>query len=276
MALHQDDLMVVQKHDGAQEIRKATIQQLSDYLQTTDSVVYKGLANFSQAGEEPATRNQGDLYINNGPDDGAWNWAAGNSGGVTVVNTGDRAIWNATDNTWDVIQSSGGGSGTGGVSEVTGSLPIEVENGATSSPNVTVNDATEGSSGVVTLASNQDVIDGASGVVVTADQLKSTNDQIGILVSGNVTTIIPVDPIEVDTDGTNSSSPTSPAISVKESAVGQKGVVEKYDATTDPGDPSSQPTYAQWVATLDATGFVTFKAVAQHFLWADFSGLEDA
>ena len=86
MALHEDDLMVVQKHDGANEIRKATIKQLSDHLQTTNSVNYEGLRNFSQAGEEPGTRFKGDLYINNGPADGAFAWPAGNGQGITVVN----------------------------------------------------------------------------------------------------------------------------------------------------------------------------------------------
>ena len=57
--------MVVQKASGAQEIRKATMQQLSDFLQTSDTVSYKGTANFTQSGEElPATKNTGDLYIN--------------------------------------------------------------------------------------------------------------------------------------------------------------------------------------------------------------------
>ena len=127
MALHQDDLMVVQKHDGANEIRKATIQQLSDYLQATDSVAYKGLKNFTVndvgGAGEPTTKNIGDLYINNALNTGAWAWSA-NSGSVTTVEPGDRAIWNGSQ--WDVITS---GSGDVGVTEVTGSLPIQIEDG---------------------------------------------------------------------------------------------------------------------------------------------------
>ena len=127
MALHQDDLMVVQKHDGANEIRKATIQQLSDYLQATDSVAYKGLKNFTVndvgGAGEPTTKNVGDLYINNALATGTWAWSA-NSGGVTTVEPGDRAIWNGSQ--WDVITS---GSGDVGVTEVTGSLPIQIEDG---------------------------------------------------------------------------------------------------------------------------------------------------
>ena len=54
MALEASDLMVVQKQSGAKEIRKATLQALSDYIQTSPGVVYKGVADFTNAGENPA------------------------------------------------------------------------------------------------------------------------------------------------------------------------------------------------------------------------------
>ena len=47
MALESTDLLVVQKQSGAKEIRKASLSQLSDYLQAEPGVVYKGLANFT-------------------------------------------------------------------------------------------------------------------------------------------------------------------------------------------------------------------------------------
>ena len=50
MALEANDLMVVQKQSGAKEIRKATLQALSDYMQTSPGVVYKGVADFTNAG----------------------------------------------------------------------------------------------------------------------------------------------------------------------------------------------------------------------------------
>ena len=279
MALHNDDLMVVQKHDGANEIRKATIQQLSEFLQTTESVNYKGLANFSQAGEEPATRFQGDLYINNGPADGTFAWPAGNGQSITVVQPGDRAIWNQDENDWDLIQS---GAGDVGVTEITGSIPIVVENGDSESPNITVNDASTSAKGVVTLASAQDVTDGSAGVVVTADQLKITNDNLAGAIGGGVTSINAQDPLEVLTDGSEGSSVNAPVLKIKVAAVGQQGSVAKYDATTTVGDPSGGSDgagdggYAGWLGTLDAAGYVTFKAVGENFVWADFSGLEDA
>ena len=170
MALHKDDLMVVQKHDGANEIRKATIEQLSDFLQTSDTVVYKGSRNFTvvdPAGSEvndpskgePTDKNKGDLYINSASADGTWAWSA-NSGSITDVKPGDRCIWNGT--AWDVFTS---GVNDSGVIEVTGSLPVVIENGASESPNVTVNVATDTATGVVKLATNAEA---AAGVSTTA------------------------------------------------------------------------------------------------------------
>jgi len=312
MALHKDDLMVVQKHDGANEIRKATIEQLSDFLQTSDTVVYKGTANFTINGEEPGTKSTGDLYINSALIDGTWAWSA-NSGSITAVKPGDRCIWNGTQ--WDLFTS---GVDDSGVTEVTGSLPIEIENGESASPNVTVKDATDSTTGVVKLASAQDITDGSAGAVVTAAQLddaignvtvpdatedvkgivelatdaevgtgeagkvvtaaqlKTTNDLISSSGGGTVTNVTGSDPIEVV------SNTSTPVISIKDAAVSQKGAVEKYDATTAVGDPSGgsdgagDSGYAGWVGTLDSTGYVTFKAIAEKFVWADFSGLEDA
>jgi len=312
MALHNDDLLVVQKHDGANEIRKATIEQLSDFLQTSDTVVYKGTANFTLNGEEPGAKSTGDLYINSALTDGTWDWSA-NSGGITAVKPGDRCIWNGTQ--WDVFTS---GVDDSGVTEVTGSLPIVIENGVSASPNVTVNDATDSTTGVVKLASAQDITDGSAGAVVTAAQLddaiqnvtvpeattnvkgivelatdaevatgeadkvvtaaqlKDTNDAISASGGGTVLNVTGTDPIEV-ANGT-----VNPVVSIKDAAVGQKGAVVKYDATTDPGAPSGGSDgvgaggYDGWVGTLDATGYVTFKAVAENFVWSDFSSLEDA
>ena len=59
MALESTDLLVVQKQSGAKEIRKASLSQLSDYLQAEPGVVYKGLANFTDGAEEPATKKYG-------------------------------------------------------------------------------------------------------------------------------------------------------------------------------------------------------------------------
>ena len=260
--------MVVQKASGAQEIRKATMQQLSDFLQTSDTVTYKGTADFTNGGELPATRNNGDLYINSALATGTWAWGQ-NSGGITDVDPGDRAIWNGTD--WDIIQS---GTGDSGVTEVQGTLPIIVTDGDTDTPVVSVRDATTAVNGVVTLASAQDVVDGSTGVVVTADQLKDTNDQLSVIAGGGITAILPVDPIVVKTDGSDASTLNTPAISIKDAAVSQKGAVEKYDSSTDIGAPGGN--YAVWVASFDDTGYITLQAAGDVFAPRDFSILDDA
>ena len=268
MALEANDLMVVQKASGAQEIRKATMQQLSDFLQTSDTVTYKGTADFTNGGELPATRNNGDLYINSALATGTWAWGQ-NSGGITDVDPGDRAIWNGTD--WDIIQS---GTGDSGVTEVQGTLPIIVTDGDTETPVVSVRDATTAVNGVVTLASAQDVVDGSTGVVVTADQLKTTNDNLAGAIGGGVTSITGIDPIQTYTDGTEGSTINGPVIMIEDAAVGQKGAVTKYDSSTDIGTPSGD--YATWVASFDNTGYITLQAAGDVFAPRDFSILDDA
>ena len=270
MALESNDLMVVQKASGANEIRKATIQQLSDYLQATETVVYRGAADFTNSSEEPAQKNLGDLYINNAVADGTWAWSA-NSEGITDVSPRDRAIWNGTN--WDIIQSNGGGSS--GVIEVQGTLPIIVQDGDTATPVVTVRTATTTEDGVCILASAQDVVDGSAGKVVTADQLKDTNDQLSVIAGGGMTGLIEVDPIQVFTDGTNASTTNTPAIGIKDAAVGQKGASEKYDKSVNIGSPVADG-YATWVASFDNTGFVTFQTVGENFVPSNFSNLADA
>ena len=264
MALHQDDLMVVQKHDGANEIRKATIQQLSDYLQATDSVAYKGLKNFTVndvgGAGEPTTKNIGDLYINNALVTGTWAWSA-NSGSVTTVEPGDRAIWNGSQ--WDVITS---GSGDVGVTEVTGSLPIQIEDGDTDSPNVKIRAASTTESGsVARLAEAADVAKdgtGDSAAVVTADLLKATNIALDAASAGGVTTVLGEDPIVISTDGTNSSTTTQPSIAIKDASSSQKGAI----ATQEIGSA-----VATGVDVAATPGYVD-----AYYLIKDFSSLGDA
>ena len=165
--------------------------------------------------------------------------------------------------------------GEGGVTEVQGTVPIIIQDGNTATPVVTVRTATTAQDGVCTLASAQDVVDGSTGKVVTADQLKDTNDQLGVLAGGGMTALIEVDPIQVFTDGTNASTTNTPAIGIKDASVGQKGASEKYDKTTDIGSPAADG-YATWVASFDNTGFVTFQAIGENFVPSDFSNLADA
>ena len=275
MALESTDLIVVQKQDGAKEIRKASLTQLSDYLQTEAGVTYKGTANFTDAGEEPTTKNVGDMYINDGVGaPGTWAWSA-NAEGITDVYAGDRCLWNGTN--WDVMQS---GAGDVGVTEVQGSLPIEIK-GTSETPVVEIKTATTTDAGVVArLATDADVTantgSGSTSAVVTADLLKKSNEDILSATSGGLTSVQGVDPIEVETDGNNGSTINSPAVSIKDSAIGQKGAIAKFDSDTDLGSPSDSIDYGTWVATVDDTAALTAKGAAANFVYANFSALAEA
>lgn len=273
MALEPTDLLVVQKQSGAQEIRKASLQQLNDYLQTEPGVVYKGQANFTDGAEEPASKNTGDLYINNAPAAGTWAWSA-NSGGITNVTPGDRALWNGAE--WDIIQS---GADDIGVSAVTASLPLAVT-GTAAEPNIISNQATTTDPGhVARLATDADVAKDGTGstvAVVTADLLKATNTALDGAIAGGVSNIIGQDPITVTTDGTDGSSTTSPAIGIEDGAIGQKGAVALFDGDVDLGNPGDAADYATWISGLDNTLAVTIQGAAKKFAVRDFSSLADA
>lgn len=273
MALESTDLLVVQKQSGAKEIRKASLSQLSDYLQSEPGVTYKGLANFTDGAEQPLTKNQGDLYINNAPGDGTWAWSA-NTNGITDVRPGDRALYNGT--TWDIVQS---GTSDSGVTSVTASLPLSVA-GTSDEPNIESRQATVTDSGhVARLATNADVAKDGTGsttAVVTADLLKATNIALDATIADGVTNVIAQDPITVTTDGTDGSSTNSPAIGIENGAIGQKGAVELYDGDTGISKPSDSVDYATWVATLDDTKVMSMQATAKNFVISDFSALEEA
>ena len=349
MALESTDLLVVQKQSGAKEVRKASLSQLSDYLQAEPGVTYRGTANFTDGSEEPGTKQTGDLYINDAPGSGTWAWST-NTDGIVTVEPGDRALYNGA--TWDVIQS---GVGDAGVTVVTASLPISVT-GTAEEPNIESRQAsttdsghvarlataadvdgtigTGSSSAVVTadllkqvnvdignldtgvttvdasaplsvsgttaepvvesreanttdsghvqrLATAADVAKdgtGDSSAVVTADLLKQTNIGLDAATAGGLTTVIGVDPIEVTTDNSEGegSSTTSPAIAIKNSAIGQRGAISILDDGTVFGNPADSADYATWVATLDATQAMTANVTAKNFVYADFSALEDA
>ncbi len=260
MALEATDLLVVQKQSGGKEVRKASLQQLNDYLQTEPGVVYKGQANFTDAAQEPGSKNVGDLYINDAPGAGTWAWAAGvNSNSITNVVPGDRALWNGTQ--WDVIQS---GTDDAGVTSVTGSLPITIS-GTAAEPNVEIEQATTTAAGAIArLATAADVTPDGTGettAVVTADLLKQTNIDLAAATSGGLTSVQGVDPIEVATTG-GGATVNSPEIKIKDAGFTQKGAVvlqETGSAVATAVDKAATPGY------VDA-----------YYLIKDFSSLTDA
>jgi hypothetical protein len=258
MALEATDLLVVQKQSGGKEVRKASLSQLNDYLQTEPGVVYKGQANFTDAGEEPASKNTGDLYINDAPAAGTWAWSV-NSNGYTDVTPGDRALWSGTS--WDIIQS---GADDIGVSNVTGSLPITIS-GTAAEPNVEIEQATTTAAGAIArLATAADVSASGTGettAVVTADLLKQTNIDLAAATSGGLTSVQGVDPIEVATTG-GGATVNSPEIKIKDAGFSQKGAVVLQETGSAPAtdvDKAATPGY------VDA-----------YYVIKDFSSLADA
>jgi hypothetical protein len=298
MALEANDLMVIQKNSGAQEIRKATLDQLSVYLQTTDSVSYKGALDFSDGGAEPAGPNTGDLYINDGLGT-EWNWSP-NSDGIDESTKGDRAIWNGS--TWDLITS---GVTDNGVTEVQGQLPIVIDDGDTATVTVKVNPATTAATGVVQIADATAIENGTAGMVVTADnqatdavyglvkfadadaitngdddravtaeQLKVVDDKVDGALSGGIVSIVGQDPITVNTTD-NGATVNAPHVGIEDAAVGQKGAVAQLDTAAALTNPADSVDYATWVATLDDSLYISARFVAKNFVPLNFAGLVD-
>ena len=61
-------------------------------------VTYKGIKDFTTAGDEPGTKLNGDFYVNSTAGTAAWTGMGG-----AAVDEGDRAMWNATTNKWDIL-----------------------------------------------------------------------------------------------------------------------------------------------------------------------------
>ena len=263
MALLANDVFVVQKTAGG-EIRKVSAQALSDYLQSGDTVVYKGVGDFTDAGESPGSPSTGDLYVNNALLSGTFLWLPAPAQ-TTTVEPGDRAIYNGT--AWDIIASGGGDVG---VETITSTAPIEVDLLDPSAPNITIVPATTAVFGATQLATQTDVDNSATNRVVTADLLKVVDDKVDAAVAGGVVKVTGVDPIVVD-----ETTSTEPEISIKDAAPTQKGAIAKFDTSTDISGPVDNTDYTTWIATLDDTSAITIKAAGSNFLLSDFSQYED-
>ena len=264
MALAASDVFVVQKQAGG-EIRKVTAQSLSDYLASGDTVVYKGVGDFTSVADNPLSPNSGDLWINNALNAGPFAWLPAPNP-IPTVQPGDRCIYDGAK--WDIISSGGGDTG---VEAIDVTAPITLNDDDSAEPIIGILDASTTRFGAVQLATQADVDNDSTNRVVTANLLKVVDDKVDAATAGGVTSISGVDPIEVD-----SSSANTPEISIKDSAVSQKGAIAKFDTTTNIGGPQSNTDYATWLASLNDTSAVTIKAVGTSFLLADFSEYADA
>ena len=220
MALAAGDLFVVQKDPGG-ALAKVTAQELNDYLEASDSVTYKGSADFGASLDDPAngTLNVGDLYINNGNTDGPWAWANGPTPTPNPVSAGDRAIWNGA--TWDYFSD---GIQDAGVETVTGGVAISTS-GTAADVVVDADYASTTGPGVVQIATDDDVSNGNIGnpaeLVVTAAQLKATNDAISNAGGGTVTNVTAA----ADSPITVTNNTTTPVIDIVEATEVLQGTV---------------------------------------------------
>ena len=123
---------------------------------------YKGATDIT--GQAPAAPENGDLYINEvaGLADGSWTGIAGSS-----VLENAFVIWDGSSNTWNTADLAV----DAGVTSITGTDPITVDNSNPASPIIGVEDATTSQKGVVTLATATDIENGTANKVVTSDQL---------------------------------------------------------------------------------------------------------
>jgi len=111
------------------------------------------------------------------------------------------------------------GAQPGTVTNVSGTAPIQVATG-TSTPVISVQDASTTVKGVVQLADAAAVTAGTAGLVVTADQLKLTNDAIATAAGGGITGISGTAPITIT--GPN----TAKVVAVADALTTAKGVVQ--------------------------------------------------
>ena len=233
MALASGDLFVVQKQPGG-ALAKVTAQELNDYLEASDSVTYKGAADFGAALDDPnnsGPRNVGDLYINTGDTIGAFAWVDGPNPNVDPVAAGDRVIWNGSS--WDYFSS---GVQDAGVETVTGGTAITV-GGTAADVVVNADYATTTAIGVVQIATDEDVTNGNVGnpanLVVTAAQLKATNDSIANAGGGTVTNVTAA----ADSAITVTNNTTTPVIDVESATNSSEGVLRfATDAEATNGD----------------------------------------
>lgn len=226
MALQASDVFIVQQSTGAEALAKVTAYELTEFIEATGGLHYKGSANFLDAAEEPANPQIGDMWLNTAPNVGtfAWTYRPGSPGATALPS--QKAVWNGAY--WDILAADDSASY---LTEVTGTLPINVDTplGAFTERNITIDNATTAAPGAVQLATQDDLDSSSTTSVVTADQLATVIadvDQIQTDISslgpGTVTQVLsasPGDPITI-TDST-----TTPTIAIKDASTTEKGVV---------------------------------------------------
>ena len=239
MALHSNDLFVIQSQDDSQ-LYKLKLGDLDAYLEASTGIQFRGsvdLNNGALAQTPPVTlpATNGDLYLVEA--DAATinsDWIMEGGAGVGTAAENDRIIWDADSGYWVLVS---GGSNTGGtLTGITATDPLQSD-GDTVNPVLTIDQATTTEPGAVARLATQDDVKhtdgtGATDAVVTANLLKATNDIVeGIVASaGGVVTVTYANS---DTNNAILIPDTSGAVTldVKNSTASVWGVVQIADAT---------------------------------------------
>lgn len=151
-------------------------------------LTYKGI--WSNAANPPTPAANGDFYIWDGGDATLNNALWGSANGQTVTE-GDRLFYDGTD--WSVISS-----GSGGLTEVTGTAPITVSAIADGKQDISIAEATTGGSGGGYMSQDdKDKLDGIeSGAELNVDPTQTYTAAAAqgtlTLAPGGDTTIIPI------------------------------------------------------------------------------------
>ena len=211
MALQSSDLFVIQSQTDNQ-LYKLRVDDLLSAVEGGAGINFRGSVDLNNApGDQvpavtlPATN--GDLYIveSDCPVINA-GWVMVN--GETAASEGDRIIYDEDSNGWILVVTGGGGTGT--VTDIVASLPLESD-GDAETPVISILEARtstaataaadgKGTDGAVhRLAESADVVHTTGSAdpraVVTADLLKATNEIVqGLSVAaGGVTTVTTTD-----------------------------------------------------------------------------------
>ena len=211
MALQSSDLFVIQSQTDNQ-LYKLRVDDLLSAVEGGAGINFRGSVDLNNApGDQvpavtlPATN--GDLYIveSDCPVINA-GWVMVN--GETAASEGDRIIYDEDSNGWILVVTGGGGTGT--LTDIVASLPLESD-GDAETPVISILEARtstaataaadgKGTDGAVhRLAESADVVHTTGSAdpraVVTADLLKATNEIVqGLAVAaGGVTTVTTTD-----------------------------------------------------------------------------------
>ena len=254
MALTGTDLLVVQQQTGNKDVKSLSITDLSSYLATQSPLNFKGSANMTVQGDEPAVSDRvaGNVYINNATSAGTFAWTGGTDPFSGTVQPNAQAVWQDTLG-WQVFSNS---SASIGVESIGNTLPITVNSDNAATPVVGVNAATTTTSGVVTLATADDITVGTAGKVATAAQLKATNEAISDAGGGTVLEVTGEAPIVITGTAT-----TTPKVTITAATTSDPGSVVLEDASALDVDSTSTAATPAYVA-----GF---------YLVKDFSSLDD-